>query len=411
MTSVAIVGAGIVGTATAFELARSGCDVTVFDPHPAGEGGASFGNASHIGLADIHPLSTPGIHITAARMLMNRDGPLKIPLTDVPRYAGWFWKFWRTSQGTRFQNATAALTELGRTCRQDTTAMFKAAQIGHKLKFDGAAYVYDNHQSFSASLSGWADKAAAGHLSDVWSETQIRDHLPCLNPKFRHSVRLRSWGQVTDSLEVVQDIAAAAANLGVRFMQRPVQRLSVTDAGVELVAHGEIHRADYCVLAAGVATGALARQMGDRLPLAAERGYNLTFPTADVGDVDLPLVFADRGVVATQVTGGLRVGGWAEYTRPDRPPNPAYFQSLFRISAELFPGINTAGAVAWWGNRPSLPDSIPVISVSRHTDRIIYNCGHGHYGLTHAARSARIAASLLSGSPDPAAQMYSITRF
>ncbi|MEM6660416.1 MAG: FAD-dependent oxidoreductase, partial [Pseudomonadota bacterium] len=149
MTSVAIVGAGIVGTATAFELARSGCDVTVFDPHPAGEGGASFGNASHIGLADIHPLSTPGIHITAARMLMNRDGPLKIPLTDVPRYAGWFWKFWRTSQGTRFQNATAALTELGRTCRQDTTAMFKAAQIGHKLKFDGAAYVYDNHQSFS----------------------------------------------------------------------------------------------------------------------------------------------------------------------------------------------------------------------------------------------------------------------
>jgi len=411
MTSVAIVGAGIVGTATAFELARAGYDVVVFDPHPPGEGGPSFGNASQIGFGDIHPLSTPGIHWTALRMLRDADGPLKIPLPDLLSQAGWFWRFWRTSHKTGFQRATAALTELGRSCVADSIALFEASGIGHKLAFDGVACVYDSARSFEISQSAWAFKTDAGHESQAWDANTLRAELPSLNPMFEHAVWQKSWGSVTDALEVVQDIAAAARREGVEFRRETVLDIRRAGSCIELDTKSGKAYADYCVIAAGVRSARFSRALGDRLPMAAERGYNLTFPNAGTGELKLPVIFSDRGVVATQVTGGLRVGGWAEYVHPDRPANLSYFASLYRISKELFPDLNTENALEWWGNRPSLPDSYPVISMSAHSDRVFYNCGHGHYGLTHAARSAKMLTSLISDDPDPATEMYTITRF
>jgi D-amino-acid dehydrogenase len=108
----------------------------------------------------------------------------------------------------------------------------------------------------------------------------------------------------------------------------------------------------------------------------------------------------------------LRIGGWAEYAHPNRPANQNYFKSIAQISKELFPGLNLDNADFWMGNRPSLPDSVPVISRSSHLHRVFYNCGHGHYGLTHAATSARLLCALLAAEgTSPEHQAYSINRF
>jgi len=130
--------------------------------------------------------------------------------------------------------------------------------------------------------------------------------------------------------------------------------------------------------------------------MTAERGYNITIPSSNI-DIDIPIVFADRGIVATNLTSGLRIGGWAEYAHVNRPENPYYFKSIARISQELFPGLNIDNANYWMGSRPSTPDSVPVVSKSSKMDRVFYNCGHGHYGLTHAATSAKLLCSLLEG--------------
>jgi D-amino-acid dehydrogenase len=110
--SIAVIGAGIVGVASACELARQGYEVVVYDPAPPGEAGPSRANAGHVAASDIYPLSTPGIHWKAMKMLLNRDGPLKIPLRDAVAQIPWFWRFWRTSQGKRFEAATSALSYL-----------------------------------------------------------------------------------------------------------------------------------------------------------------------------------------------------------------------------------------------------------------------------------------------------------
>lgn len=409
--SVAVIGAGIVGVASACALARRGYEVVVYDPAPPGEVGPSRANAGHVAASDIHPLSTPGIHWKALNMLLNPDGPLKIPLRDAFAQIPWFWRFWRTSQGKRFETATSALSYLCRSTLTDTGEMLESAGMTDMLEHKGCAFLYDTEQSFTASKRAWADKNAHGFDNEAMDAGRIAHDIPIVADTFRYGVLSHKWSMVRDPLDVVRGLVKAAESNGVIFKRHRVNSLSGELNSATLETDKGSSRHDAAIIAAGVNSVAFAKSCGDYLPIAAERGYNLTIPAPGV-ELELPLVFADRGIVATHLMSGLRIGGWAEYAHPGRPANQNYFKSLARISGDLFPGLNLDNADFWMGNRPSLPDSVPVISRSRHALRVFYNCGHGHYGLTHAATSARLLCTLLTGGgTSPEHQAYSIERF
>ncbi|MFT5598643.1 MAG: D-amino-acid dehydrogenase [Chitinophagales bacterium] len=409
--SIAIVGAGIIGVASAFELSRRGYQVTVYDDNAVGEGGPSRANAGHIVGSDIHPLSTPGIHRKALRMLMNADAPLKIPLRDSLAQIPWFWRFWRTSQGKRFLKATQALSYLSHHTLTDVQAMFKSANMADKVTLKSCAFLYDTNASFNASQASWAEKMVMGIESDPMTEAQIRCQIPLVSDDFKQGVLSHNWAIVSDPLEVVQSLAEAAKKNGVEFKPIRVENLRELKNSVQLQTTAGQFNHDGVIISAGVHSKKIAQGCGDFLPVTAERGYNITLPTP--GEIlERPLVFADRGIVATQLTSGLRIGGWAEYAPPHRPANQAHFKSIARISAELFPRANFEKAIFWMGSRPSMPDSVPVISKSAKSMRIFYNCGHGHYGLSFAASSARIVSDMISGeNVDNVYQHYSIQRF
>jgi len=105
----------------------------------------------------------------------------------------------------------------------------------------------------------------------------------------------------------------------------------------------------------------IAQSGGDFLPATAERSYNVALPTPRETLDRLP-VFADRGIVANQLSSGLRIGGWGEYAPLYRPANQTYFESIARISTELFPTVNFENTTFWKSNRPSKADSVTVIS-------------------------------------------------
>ena len=409
--SIAVIGAGIVGVASAYELARQGYEVVVYDPAPAGEAGPSRANAGHVAASDIYPLSTPGIHWKAMKMLLNRDGPLKIPLRDAVAQIPWFWRFWRTSQGKRFEAATSALSYLCSRTLTDTGVMLDAAGMSDMLLHNGCAFLYDTDKSFKASRPAWAGKNARGFDSEEIDARWIAGNIPVVADRFGHGVLSHQWSMVREPLAVVRGLAKSAESNGVIFHRTRVNSLSQRQNMVKLETDKGRRQHDAVVVAAGVNSVGFARSCGDFLPMAAERGYNLTVPAPGI-KLDLALVFADRGIVATHLESGLRIGGWAEYAHPNRPANQNYFNSMARISKELFPGLKLDHANFWMGNRPSLPDSVPVISRSASTNKVFYNCGHGHYGLTHAATSACILTDLVSdSSEDQKYRPYAITRF
>jgi D-amino-acid dehydrogenase len=410
-SSVAVIGAGIVGVSSACALNQKGYHVSIYDPSNPGEGGASKANAGHIGASDIFPLSVPGIHFKALKMLFDSDAPLKIPLSDFWSQIPWFCRFLLTSHGSRFQKATDAISFLGKNSLNDTKTLLESYDLGEMVDYGGCAFIYDTKKSFNSSKKGWNERAKRGFSSESLNEESIAKITPAINNKFKHAFLSHEWGKVTEPFDIVKNLSNEAQKSGVVFYKNQVKRISESLNSVLIDAENGSFKYDAVIIAAGIDSILFAKSLGDFLPITSERGYNLTIPSPNI-KIDIPIVFADRGIVATSLRSGLRIGGWAEYANPRRPANQAYFDSISRISQELFPGLNIEGANFWMGSRPSMPDSLPVISRSQKLNRVFYNCGHGHYGLTHAATSAKLMCDLITNNQNVSnSRLFSIDRF
>ena len=410
-SSVAIIGAGIVGISSACVLNQKGYHVSIYDPFNPGIGGASKANAGHIGASDIFPLSVPGIHFKALKMLMDSDAPLKVPFKDFWSQIPWFWKFLLTSHGSRFQKATDAISFLGKNSLKDTKTLLESYDLGEMVDYGGCAFIYDTKKSFNSSKKSWDERSKRGFSSESLNEESIAKITPTINNKFKHAFLSHEWGKVTEPFDIVESLFSAAQKSGVVFYKNKVNGISESLNSVLIEVENGSFKYDAVIIAAGIDSISFAKSLGDFLPMTAERGYNLTIPYPNI-QIDIPIVFADRGIVATSLRSGLRIGGWAEYANSRRPANQAYFNSIARISQELFPNLSVEGANFWMGSRPSMPDSLPVISKSRKMNRVFYNCGHGHYGLTHAATSARLVCDLLADDQNlSVSSLFSINRF
>lgn len=406
---IAVLGAGIVGSACALELMLRGYRVTLIDKGPPGECGPSRANASHVAAADVLPLSGPGIAWAGLKMLMRQDGPLKIPAGQMMQLAPWLWQFWRCGRGAAYERSVAAMSGLAAQSFPALENLTAAAGVPDIISRTGAAILYESPAALVAAEPGLARRRAAGVEVRWWNAHEVRAREPALAPIFCGAAVVDRWGLAADPLTLTRRLAEAASARGARLQRSTVGSVSLRDNGVELLGKGLHVEADAVVIAAGVWSRSLARDLGDRLPLEAERGYNITYPQPGIRPV-LPLVFAERGIVATSLDAGLRIGGWAEFGGLARPANPRWFARLRAIARELLPGLDERGAVEWMGHRPASPDSLPILSRSAASPRVLYACGHGHYGLTWSAVSAGIVADLLAGD-DAQAAPFALTRF
>jgi len=162
------------------------------------------------------------------------------------------------------------------------------------------------------------------------------------------------------------------------------------------LADGTTRQARHLIVAAGAWSHLLARQLGDRIPLETERGYNTTLPRSAF-DVKRQLIFSGHGFVITPLETGLRVGGAVELGGIERPPNFNRSKALLQKAQQFLHGLNPSGGREWMGFRPSLPDSVPVIGKASGNRPVVYAFGHGHLGLTQAAATARLIREIIMG--------------
>nr|WP_276328370.1 FAD-binding oxidoreductase [Phyllobacterium zundukense] len=145
------------------------------------------------------------------------------------------------------------------------------------------------------------------------------------------------------------------------------------------------------------------------MPLETERGYHVEFQT-ETPLLQRPVCPVHLGFYMTPMTGRLRVAGTVELGGTSAGPNPCQFELLDRGVRQYFPKLDHASA-KWLGFRPSLPDSRPVIGRSRNSKNVIFAFGHGHLGLTLAAITSRLVASLINGDTDPLTTGFTPDRF
>jgi len=158
-------------------------------------------------------------------------------------------------------------------------------------------------------------------------------------------------------------------------------------------------RANAVVLCAGPWSRGLLRQLGTDVPLEVERGYITDLPNAGV-EIATPFFIPETGLGFIPFTNGrIRIGAFDELSNIKAPADPKLFDLTLVRAKELYPRINTDGAVNWMRQRPSLPDSLPIVDRAPKVENVFLNFGHGHKGFTTAAITGKLIAELMDGRP------------
>lgn len=396
MTHAIVIGAGVIGLSSALALQARGLRVTVLDRQgPAA--GASAGNAGAFAFTDILPLASPGLLRKAPGWLMDPLGPLSVPPRYALRIAPWMLRFWRACAPARVARSTLAQTALMDLSRAELEPFMAATGTIHMLRKDGSLQLYESQAEFDASLPGWQTRAAHGIDFRHMGAAEMAQLQPGLSPRFTHGTFTPNWFSIADPRLYVLALAERLRANGGTIETAEVTALAADGAGVTVTAGGRRWRADHAVLAAGAHSRALARSLGDRIPLETERGYNTTLPPGAF-DLRLQLIFGGHGFVISRLSTGIRVGGAVELGGLALPPNFRRAEAMLAKAKAFLPGLDTAGGTQWMGFRPSLPDTLPVIGPSRASSRVIHAFGHGHLGLTQSAGTARLVADLVTGA-------------
>lgn len=390
-----IVGAGIVGICAAALLAEAGRQVVVYDRTGICEE-TSAGNAAALAFSDVLPLAHKGMIRQLPRWLADPLGPLAVQPAYLPKLLPWLVRFWRAGTFGDRHAAIAAQASLMRLAETEWSSLFERAGLRQMLRENGSLELYESEAEFVAALPGWAERAKHDIGFRHVAGAELADLQAGLAPRFVKGTFVPGWKTVADPQQLGKAIWTYAETRGVRFEQARVAKVRTGQRRVLEFADGTVRPVGELLICAGAWSHLLARQLGDRIPLETERGYNTTLPPGAF-DVKRQLIFGGHGFVVTPLSTGLRIGGAVEFGGLDRPPNFARSKAMLEKARRFLPGLDSRGGREWMGYRPSLPDSLPVIGRSAADPKIIYAFGHGHLGLTQAAATARLIRDLMLG--------------
>jgi D-amino-acid dehydrogenase len=392
---IAVIGAGIVGICVATYLAEAGHSVTVFDRTGICEE-TSSGNAAAFAFSDVLPLAQKGMARNLPKWLADPLGPLSVPPLYLPRLLPWLYRFWRAGAPARYEASLAAQAGIMKLAEAEWASLMKRSGTGTMLREDGSLELYESDAAFRLSLPGWAARNRFGISYRHVEQEELAKLQPGLSPHFFKGTFVPGWKTVADPKLLGKAVWAYAETLGVRFEKARVKRIGAeTNSALIELSDGSQRRARHLVIAAGAWSHRLAADLGERIPLETERGYNTTLPLGAF-DVKRQLIFSEHGFVITPLSTGLRVGGAVELAGLDRAPNFARSKAMLEKARRFLPGLDPSGGREWMGYRPSLPDSLPVIGRSATAPNIIYAFGHGHLGLTQAAATGRLVRDLVA---------------
>ncbi len=396
---ILVIGAGVIGLNCAIALRKTGAAVTVVDEKGPGEG-TSFGNAGCIAIAEILPISTPGLIWDVPRMLLDPLGPLSIRWSYLPRLAPWLWRFWLAGGQARVARLTGVLASLTGRAWDDWRLVAEEAGIAHLIRQQGSLVVYDTDKGLAASAGEWAARADYGIRFEKLAGGELRELEPALSPHYRHGYLINDWGHVADPYRIVTGLAEHFLNQGGIILRGRIADFRRQDEKpVAALVEGAPEIAfDRVVIAAGAWSKPLCAKLGLDVPLDTERGYNTTIAKPGI-TVTRPITSAEGSFVATPMEMGLRIGGAVELAGLETPANFQRSRALLELGRRMLPQLDTGGGKEWMGFRPSMPDSLPVIGVSPRDRNVLLAFGHGHLGLTEGATTGRLIAALATGLP------------
>jgi D-amino-acid dehydrogenase len=408
---VLVLGAGVVGTTSAWYLARAGHQVTVVDRQPVVANETSFANGGQISVSHAEPWANPHALLQLLKWLGREDAPLLWRWRADPAQLAWGLRFLLECLPGRTRRNIAAIVAMSLYSRGRLQALRQELGLQYDQVERGILHIYTDRREFMAAVE------AARVMRQFGLDRDTVDVEKCLKiePALADAQHLLVGGDYTrsdesgDAHKFTLALADHARAAGVDFrFGLTVDRIANGGGKIAgVVVHGEnapeLLTADAYVVALGSYSPLLLKPIGIGLPVYPAKGYSATLTLADGSPAPtVSLTDDERKMVFSRLGNRLRVAGTAEFNGYNLDLNPVRCQALINRTRQLFPRLEVAGEPTFWcGLRPATPSNVPAIGRTRYGN-LWLNTGHGTLGWTMACGSAAALAEMMSGRlPEP----------
>ena len=402
MTTI-VLGAGVIGVTTAWELAKTGRAVTVIDRETGPALATSFANAGLVAPGHALTWASPRAPRILFKSLYRDDQALRLKLTADPHMWAWCLRFLMNCTAERARTNTLRKLRLCAYSQQSLQALVAETGVEYDAVRRGLLYVYRDAAALERGMANMAILREGGQHMEALDGAGVAR----IEPAFETSRTPVAGGvycpgdESGDAHKFTNALADRCQAAGVQF------RYGATVTGLDtdgdrvtgvLLADGNRIEADEVVLALGCWSPQLGRKLGLSIPVYPVKGYSATVPIGErnaapiVGGVD------ENNLVAWCRMGDrLRLTATAEFTGYDTSHRPSDFASMLGAARDLFPDAGDYDQPSYWAClRPMTPEGTPIFGRGRHRN-LWLNTGHGHMGWTMACGSARIVADLMAG--------------
>ena len=401
---VLVIGAGVVGTTTAWYLAEAGHDVTVVDRQPGAGQETSFANGGQISVSHAEPWANPSAIRKIIGWMGKEDAPLLFRWRLDPELMRWGLQFLRECSSAKTRQNMRAIVSLASYSRDCLKALRASTGIHYDQLTRGILHFYTDAREYEAA------SMAAAVMQDYGLDRRPVDVAECLRiePALVDASKMIVGGHYTPSDEsgdahlFTRRLAELAQARGVHFEYgTPIVRLRGYSDRIAFAEryNGEQMQADAYVVACGSFSNALLSPLGIRLPVYPAKGYSATLTLAE-GENFAPMTsLTDDGhkIVFSRLGDRLRIAGTAEMNGYEMGLNQVRCDAIVARARQILPRLRTVGEPVYWtGLRPATPSNVPVIGATS-LKNLYLNTGHGTLGWTMSCGSGRALADLISG--------------
>lgn len=411
VNKVVVIGAGVVGTATACTLLREGWQVSLVDKGAPGEY-CSWGNAGILSPGSCVPVGLPGTLRKVPQWLTDPLGPLSIRPAHLIPLIPWLLRFSRASRIARVNQIADGLRALLKNTIVDWLELAGWARAERLIRTTGYLVVYESERALRDASLAWRLRRDRGVVWQQLDAAAIRDLEPALGPAYAGGMLLADHGFVSDPGALTKALAVRFGNCGGHFRQTRAMSIRAADGKASgVVTEQGFIEADAVVICAGVHSTAFSRPLGDCIPIETQRGYHVQF-AGQQSLLTRPVMSGEGTFFLTPMDNGLRVAGAVEFSGLEAPPNFGRAQALAVLAKRMLPQLDGLEGAPWMGHRPCTPDTLPVIGPARSFCNVVYAFGHGHLGLGTGAATAQLVGDILARR-EPAIDLapYSACRF
>jgi D-amino-acid dehydrogenase len=399
---ILIMGGGVVGVTTAYQLLKDGHEVVLLERQDIVARETSWGNAGMIAPGHSFVWSSPKAPWILLKSLFQKDQALRFRFSTDPRLYAWSLKFLAECTEAKARRNTLRKHQIAMYSQRVLHEVIASETLDYDRNARGVLYFHRNQAALEAGVAHMQILADDGQEIRVLDRAQVLELEPAL-----HGAAGKIAGgiycptdETGDSHKFTRSLAERCVAMGAQIHTRTTITGIETsgDTVTAIRANGQAFTADAYVMALGSYSPQVARGAAIDLPIYPIKGYSLTIPIGNhqapptIGSVD------ETNLVAISRFGDrIRVTATAEFAGYDTSHKPADFAFMQSVVQELYPdGADYHRAEMWAGLRPMTPDNLPVLGRKKHRN-LWFNTGHGHIGWTMSHGTARITADLIAG--------------